>query len=166
MTTAATRRQLVTCEAAAELFAFDIHSVERVLRYTAPRAVPNAAPWLRGVISHGSRLVPVLDLRERLSLPVPPDNVRSRIVVVTVDDGPIGVIVDAVHEVTTVEASAIEEPPPVYRGLAKEFVAGIVRRGEQLFVLLDVGRLVSSTERLAMREAVSEAVMAGGTDGR
>lgn len=162
MTTVATRRQLVTCEAAAELFALDIHSVERVLRYTAPRQVPNSAPWLRGVITHGARLVPVLDLRERLSLPVAPDDVRSRIVVVTLDEGPIGVIVDAVHEVATVEATAIEEPPAVYRGLAKEFVQGIVRRGERLFVLLDVDRLVSSTERLEMRAAV----LAGGLDGR
>lgn len=162
MTTVATRRQLVTCESAAELFALDIHSVERVLRYTAPRQVPNSAPWLRGVISHGSRLVPVLDLRERLSLPPATEDQRSRIVVVTLEDGPVGVVVDAVHEVATVEASAVEAPPSVYRGLSKEFVQGIVRRGERLFVLLDVARLVSSTERLAMREAVQ----AGGMDGR
>jgi len=161
MTTVVTRRQLVTCEAAGEQFALDIQSVERVLRYTVPRQVPNSAPWLRGVIAHGSRLVPVLDLRERLSLPAAAEDVRARIVVVTLDDGPIGVIVDAVHEVATVEASAVEAPPSVYRGLAKEFVQGIVRRGERLSVLLDVGHLVSSTERIAMREAVQ----AGGMNG-
>jgi purine-binding chemotaxis protein CheW len=162
MTMAATpRRQLVTCEAAEELFALDIQTVERVLRYAPPRQVPNAAPWLRGVITHGRQLVPVLDLRERLSLPVAPPEVRARIVVVALDDGPLGVIVDAVHEVATVDSAAVEAPPSVYRGLAREFVLGIVRRGERLFVLLDVGRLVSSTERIAMREAV----VAGGTDG-
>lgn len=161
MTTTLARRQLVTCEVDGELFALDILSVERVLRYTAPRAVPNSASWLRGVITHGTQLIPVLDLRERLSLAVSEDAPRARIVVVALEDGPVGVVVDAVHEVATVEAHAVEAPPAVYRGLAKEFVQGIVRRGEQLFVLLDVARLVTSTERLEMRKAVA----AGSSDG-
>jgi purine-binding chemotaxis protein CheW len=154
-TTAAARRQLVTCETAEELFAVDIAAVERVVRYSAPRSVPNSAPWLRGVISQAGRLVPVLDLRERLSLPGAVEPERARILVIRLDDGPVGVVVDAVHEVLSVEATAVEAPPTVYRGLAKEFVQGIVTRGEQLFVVLDLGRLVTSTERLAMRKAVA-----------
>lgn len=161
MMTVATRRQLVTCEAAAELFALDIAQVERVLRFTPPRPVPNAAAWLRGVIAHGSQLVPVLDLRERLSLVASDDESSSRIVVVTLDDGPLGVIVDVVHEVMTIDAAAIEAPPAVYRGLSREFVEGLVRRDERIFVLLNVAQLVSSTERVAMRETVN----AGGRDG-
>ncbi len=161
-TPAAERRQLVMCEAARELFALDVFAVERVLRYAAPRHLPNSASWLPGVITVGDKLVPVLDLRERLGLPTPPVPESARIVVVTLADGPIGLIVDAVHEVTSVDAAAIEEAPAVYRGLAREYVIGIVRRGERLHVMLDVARLVSSTERIAMREAVAQ----GGPDGR
>ena len=159
---ASSRRQLVMCEAASELFALDVFAVERVLRYTAPRHLPNSAPWLPGVIAVGERLVPVLDLRERLGLPAPGVAESARIVVVALDDGPVGLVVDAVHEVTSVEPSAVEAAPPVYRGLAREFVMGIVRRGERLHVLLDVARLVTSTERIAMREVVAQ----GAHDGR
>lgn len=155
-TTASTRRQLVTCEAAGELFAMDIASVERVLRYAAPSSVPNSAAWLRGVISHGTRLVPVIDLRERLGLAAKDVDPRARIVVVTLEDGPLGVIVDAVHEVAAIDAAAVEPPPAVYRGLSKEYVHGIVKRGEKLFVLLDIARLVSSKERIEMRKAVEK----------
>lgn len=162
MTTATDRRSLVTCEAAGEHFALDVSSVERVLRYAAPRHLPNSAGWLRGVISVGARLVPVLDLRERLGLAVDTPSDRSRVLVVRLEDGPVGFIVDAVHEVTTVDASAVEEAPAVYRGLAKEFVQGIVRRGEGLSILLDADRLVTSTERIAMRDAVAQE----GRDGR
>ncbi len=154
-TTAAARRQLVTCETAGELFAVDIAVVERVLRYTPPRGVPNAAPWLLGVIAQGDRLVPVLDLRERLSLGGALSPERARILVIRLDDGPIGVVVDTVHEVLSVESGGVEAPPSVYRGLAKEFVQGIVRRGERLFVLLDLARLVTSMERVEMRKAVA-----------
>ncbi|MEX2181994.1 MAG: chemotaxis protein CheW [Gemmatimonadaceae bacterium] len=160
-TTAATRRQLVTFETATELFAVDIAMVERVLRYAVPRQLPNTASWLRGVIAPGDRLVPVLDLRERLALGGVTDADRARILLVGFEDGPVGIVVDAVHEVLTVESGAIETPPSVYRGLAREFVQGIVRRDERLFVLLDLGRLVTSTERIAMRKAVA----AEGADG-
>ena len=61
MTTGSTeRRQFVTFEVAGELFAADIFAVERVLRYTAPRMLPNAAPWLRGVIAHGGAAIPLI----------------------------------------------------------------------------------------------------------
>lgn len=159
--TATSRRALVMCEAAGELVALDVAHVERVLRYEPPRRVPNATAWLPGVITVGSRTVPVLDLRERLGLPAPAPREQARVVVVVLDDGPVGFIVDAVHEVTSVEPAAVEEAPAVYRGLAREYVQGIVRRGERLHVLLDAARLVTSTERIAMRDALQ-----GAADGR
>jgi purine-binding chemotaxis protein CheW len=160
--TAAARRQLVTCEASGERFALDVFGVERVLRYSAPSRLPNSAAWLPGVVTIVGRLVPVLDLRERLGLAAPPPDDRARIVVVTLEDGPMGLIVDRVHDVVQVDATDIEEAPGVYRGLAREYVAGIVRRGAGVFVLLDVERLVTSTERISMREAVSRELDHGG----
>lgn len=160
-TTTDTRRALVTCAAAGELFALDVASVERVLRYTAPRHLPNAAPWMVGVISVGDRLVPVLNLRERMGLPAAAPGASARIVVLTLDDGPVGFVVDAVDEVVSLDSSAVEETPAAYRGLAKEFVRGIVRRGEKLYILLAAERLVTSQERLALRAVAEEK-----TDGR
>lgn len=158
MTTATdTRRPILTCAAAGELFALDVASVERVLRYTAPRQLPNAAAWLRGVIAVGERLVPVLDLRERLGLPAPTPEPSARIVVLARADGPVGFIVDAVDEVTTVEAAQVEPAPAVYRGLAKAYVDGIVRRGERLYILLATEHLLTSQERLVLQAAVEEA---------
>ncbi len=157
MTTATDiRRSLVTCAAAGERFALDVATVERVLRYTPPSNVPNAAPWMTGVITVGERLVPVLDLRERMGLPATAPTAASRIVVVTLSSGPIGFIVDAVDEVVAVDQAAVEDAPPVYRGLAKTFVQGIVRRAEKLYILLAAEQLVTSQERLAMRAAVEE----------
>ena len=150
------RRSLVTCAAAGELFALDVAVVERVLRYTAPSRLPNSLPWLVGVISVGEKLVPVLDLRERLGLSVAAPTAQSRIVVLTLSDGAMGFIVDTVHEVTAVDGAMIEDAPAVYRGLAKDFVQGIVRRSDKLYILLAADQLVTSKERLAMRAAVED----------
>jgi purine-binding chemotaxis protein CheW len=156
-----TRRQLVTFEAGGERFAADIFAVERVLRYEPPRILPSAAPWLRGVIAHGGRAIPVVDLRARLGLPAGDLPPGARILVVAAGDDRIGVLVDAVHAVRTVEADAIEPPPAVYRGLAREYLEGTVPDGEGLAVVLDTARLLTATERIEMERALAQ----GGRDG-
>lgn len=154
-TAAATeRRQLVTFQAADELFAADIFAVERVLRWEAPRLLPNAASWLRGVIDHGGRTIPVVDLRERLGLPLAEATERARILLLVAGDALIGMTVDAVHEVVTIAADALEAPPAIYRGLAREYLQGVARHGDRLFVVLDVARLLTSTERVEMERAM------------
>lgn len=153
---AADRRQLVTFEVADQPFAADIFAVERVLRYEAPRLIPNAASWLKGVIAHGGAAVPVVDLRERLGLVAQPPTERSRILIMVVQEQRVGVLVDAVLAVLTVEGSEIEAPPPIYRGLAKEYLEGIVRQDDQLFVVLAAARLLSTTERIEMEQVMSK----------
>lgn len=146
--------QLVTFQAAEELFAVDIFAVERVLRHEAPRLLPNSAPWLRGVIDHGGRTIPVVDLRERVQLPPAPPTEKSRILVIAAGDTLVGMTVDAVHEVLHLPDEAIEAPPAIYRGLAREYLRGVARHGERIFVVLDAARLLASTERIEMERAL------------
>lgn len=159
--TAVSRRQLVTFEAGGELFAADIFAVERVLRHTPPRVLPNAAPWLKGVIEHAGATIPVVDLRERLGLPGEAAGEGARILVVAVGDERIGVTVDVVHAVRTVETAAIEPPPAIYRGLAKEYLEGVVRQGGEIFVVLATDRLLTSTERIEMARAMGNGTANG-----
>lgn len=149
------RRALVSCEAAGEHFALDVHVVERVLRYSAPRHVPADAPWLRGVLAVNGRLVPVLDLRERLSLSESPPDANARILVLGLPDGPVGFVVDAVHEVLEVSADELREAPAAYRGLSRRYVAGIVEARERLHLVLNAAELVTSTERLVLQAATA-----------
>ncbi len=150
-----TKRQLVVFEAAGEALAADIFAVERVLRHAPPRVLPSDAPWLLGVIDHAGAAIPVVDLRIRLGLPVTPATEASRVLVVQAGESKVGVLVDTVRAVRTVETSAIEAPPAIYHGLAKEYLEGVVRDGGDLIILLDTGRLLTSTERIAMERMLA-----------
>lgn len=156
MTAPASRQSYVTCRAAGELLALDVAVVERVLRFTAPRTLPNSAPWLRGVIEVGGQLLPVLDLRERLGVAGADADDASRIVVLALTGGRIGFVVDAVEDVVAAGPSHLEPAPPVYRGLTRAFVQGILRREGRLYIVLDAEHLVTSQERLALDAAVEE----------
>ena len=156
MTAVATASQIVTFRLGDELFAADIFSVERVLRYTAPTAVPNVPEWIEGVIDYQGRVVPVINLRKRFELPdapIPPD---ARILVLTVDDEWVATTVDGVLDVSVLDASRLAPPPALFRGLAGGYLRGLVRRKERLVVFLDVPRLFSTDERIVLERPSEE----------
>ncbi|MDX2184475.1 MAG: chemotaxis protein CheW [Gemmatimonadaceae bacterium] len=155
MTAAPHHQQLVAFRLGNDQFAADVFSVERVLRYVPPRAIPNVPAWIAGVVDYQQRVVPVIDLRARFELPPVPPKPETRILVLHVDGEWIGAIVDAVTEVASVEAGAVQPPPPLFRGLSAAFLKGVVRRGDALIVVLDTARLLSTTERLVLEQAGS-----------
>lgn len=150
MSTAA-RAQAVTFRVGEEIFAADIFSVERVLGYVAPTPVPELPDWALGVIEYRERVVPVVDLRRRFGLPAAAHEPRTRILILAVDDAWIGARVDAVLEVASFAPDQVTAPPPLFHGLAGHYLRGIVRRGDRLLIFLDVARLLTATERLALR---------------
>lgn len=152
--------KLVTFQLGADLFAADVFSVERVLRYAAPSAVPDVPGWITGVIEHRGKVIPVVDMRRRIELADASITPATRVLVFTTADGWIGAVVDAVHEVAVVPVAAVSPPPKMFRGLAAEFVRGIAKVREQLIVILDVDRVLSSADRIAFETAMGAHVPA------
>jgi len=134
-------------------FAADIFAVERVLRYAAPTGVPDMPPYIEGVMDYQGRVVPVVNLRRRFELPAASAGGETRILVLNVSGEWIGVVVDGVTEVAAFDRTQLSAPPKLFRGLAREYVKGIIRRGERLLIYLDVEHLLSSTERIALQSA-------------
>ncbi len=148
--------QIVTFRLGDELFAADIFSVERVLRYTQPTPVPNVPAWIDGVIDYQGRVVPVIDLRKRFEFPearVPAD---GRLLVLTIDGEWVAVTVDGVLDVSLLDPSRLAPPPALLRGLAAGYLRGVVRRGERLVVFLDVARLFATDERIVLERSAEE----------
>lgn len=151
MTTEADK--LVTFRLGEDLFAADIFSVERVLRYTAPTPVPDMPSYIEGVMDYQGQVVPIVNLRLRFELPAAPVVGETRTLVLNVGGEWIGVVVDGVTEVASYDRAAVSPPPKLFRGLAAEYLKGIVRRGERLVIFLDVDKLLSSSERISLQSA-------------
>lgn len=141
--------QLVAFRVGPQEFAVDILQVERILRYERPAPLPKAPAFLEGVVRYEDGAVPVVDLRKRLEL-ADPVREETRFIVVNLEDQRVAVVVDEVREVLRVDSTTITPPPPVVRGLAAAYIAGIITRGNRTIVLLHMGRLLTATERLAL----------------
>lgn len=150
-------QQLVTFRLGNDLFAADIYSVERVLRYQPPTPIPHVPEWVDGVIEYRGRIIPVIDLRLRFGLDRIDPRPESRILVFSVGNDWIGAIVDAVLEVASPTSEELAPPPPLFRGLSAEFLRGVVRRNDRLIVFLEVTKLLTTDERLVLERAAEGA---------
>lgn len=153
--------KLVTFRLGDDQFAADIHAVERVLRYAAPTPLPDVPAYIEGVMDYQGQVVPIVNLRRRFELPASEVRTETRILVLNVSGEWIGVVVDAVSEVASFDPGAVAAPPKLFRGLAGEYLKGIIRRGDKLVIFLDVEKLLSSTERIALQAAGAGALANG-----
>jgi purine-binding chemotaxis protein CheW len=147
--------QLVTFKLAGQDFALNIFQVERILRYEAPAPLPKAPDFLEGVLPYQGAAVPLVDLRKRLGVPAP-HREETRSVILEWEGGKLGVVVDAVTEVLQLAAEAITSPPGIVKGLAAEYITGLVVKDGRTIIVLNAARLLSSTEKLALEAAVQE----------
>jgi purine-binding chemotaxis protein CheW len=131
-------QQLVVFALGREEYALPIQQVQEIIRYSEPRAVSSAEPWVRGVISLRGKIVPVFDLGLRLGVhaEVPED---QKIVIVETTAGTAGVIVDEVEEVLTVEAGQLDHVP----GAGSDAIDAIAKIDDRLVVLLTPDRLLA-----------------------
>ena len=120
-------------------YALPLDRICEVLPFTASRSVASPLPWLSGVIAVRDGLLPVCDLRLRLSIAGPTPETPESYVVVDGPEGRAALTVDRVNGLTAVVAGDVA--PPVGGGIG---VAGIAAIGDRLLVLLDIDRLLSS----------------------
>jgi purine-binding chemotaxis protein CheW len=148
--------QIVTFRIGGDTFAADVFAVERVIEYQRPKSVPSVPDWIEGLIEYQSRVVPTINLRRRFELAPAAAGAPQRIIVFNVEKEWMAAVVDSVQEVRIIDASQLAPPPPIFRGLPCEFLRGILREGENLTIYLDISRLLSTTERVMLRD-MSEA---------
>jgi purine-binding chemotaxis protein CheW len=147
--------QLVTFRVAEQEFAFNIFQVERILRYAAPAPLPKAPDFLEGVLQYQGGPVPVIDLRKRFGVAAPLRD-DTRIVVLDWEGGRVGVVVDAVTEVMQLGAAEVNAPPAIVKGLAAEYITGLVGRDQRTIIVLNTGKLLASKEKLALAAVLTK----------
>ena len=136
--------QLVVFDLASEHYGVDISDVREIMRMQNITKVPGAVSYVEGVINLRGKVLPVLDLRKRLGLKVAEQTEESRIVVVDIADGEVGVIVDAVTEVLRVPNASIEPPSSMVAQGNSDYLRGIAKLTDRLIILLDLNKLLSS----------------------
>jgi purine-binding chemotaxis protein CheW len=137
--------QLVTFRLGSEEFGVKILVVNEIIRLVQITQVPNAPPFIEGVINLRGKVLPVVGLRKRFNMPEMPLDSQSRIIVMELDHNVVGFLVDGVSEVLRIPESTVEKAPPVVAGIGSEYIEGVGKLNDRLLILLDLQALLAGT---------------------
>lgn len=152
---------LVTFRVGQELFGVPISAVQEIVRVPQITRVPQAPDFVEGVVNLRGRIIPVVDMHKRLGgRPTAAEggDAGSRILVVEADRRLVGVIVDAVDEVSKLAEERVEPAPPMVAGLDNQYLRGVGKLEDALLILIDIEKILNSDEWSALAE--SEAIPA------
>lgn len=135
-------QQLVMFSLADEDYGIAITRVQEVIRYEAPRPMPGSAPEVVGVINLRGRLIPVVNLRARLGVGgvVPED---AKVVITELESTSVGLVVDEVREVMTIDLACTEPPPDGTLVGDLDAIESVAKVGDRILVILDPVRLLA-----------------------
>jgi purine-binding chemotaxis protein CheW len=140
MSDTTTSQQLVVFSLGAEEYALPIAAVSEIIRFTEPRSVASEVAWIRGVIGLRGKIIPIFDLAARLELPGA-DSEPGKIVILETGTDQVGVMVDEVEEVLTVDSDQLEPVPTANT----DSIEAIAKIGDRLVILLNSEGLFAST---------------------
>lgn len=169
--TAGDDAQFVTLGLGRELFAVPVEAVREILDMRPVFRMPEAPPYLAGLINVRGRAVPVIDLRIKLGLPPAPADESTRILVLDIAIGDrrlsLGLIADRVLEVAPLGGSEITPPPDIGAQWNSAYIQGVGRRGDSFVIIFDLSRLFSTADVALIGAAASTAAATGdGPDAR
>ncbi len=120
--------------------------VQQVVMLEEVTRVPNAPDFVEGVVYVRGHVVPVVDLRARFNFERRPYDMRSRLVIVTLDERWVGMAVDEAREFCSLESDDIQPPPQDDLAIRVDYVVGVLSQDDRLILVLDLRRLLRMEE--------------------
>ncbi len=140
----------LTFELATETYGLEILKVQEIIGIMKVTSIPRTPDFVRGVINLRGKVIPVIDLRLKFGMESIENTDRTCIIVVQVscggEDITMGICVDEVAEVMDISTGQVEPPPSFGTSLDAQFIMGMGKVGDNVIMLLDVDKVLSSLE--------------------
>ena len=139
--------QYIVIKIGTEQYGIDIGYIDNIVRMQHLTRVPKVQKYIKGVINLRGEVIPVMSLRLKMGLEEDEYTKNTRIIILKQEQhGSIGVIVDEVREVVTLDTATIEKPSHDAKDDREAFVCGIGKVENDLISLLDLNVVVAEKE--------------------
>lgn len=129
-----------------ELYGMEIRYITEIIGIQPITEVPEMPVYIKGITNLRGKIIPVMDARLRFGKEEKDYDDRTCIIVLDTDDVSVGLIVDSVAEVLTIQDEDIAPPPEVNRE-GHKFIKGVGKSGGNVKLLLDCHKLLNDDER-------------------
>ena len=134
-----------------ERYAIDIMKIKEIVKPMKTPPIPDMPEFIMGVINLRGMVLPLISMRERFGLPHE-ETAESRIIIIGLKKITVGILVDAVEEVITIPLKDVKLPPKIAKGVDSKYLKGICRIGEDVLILLDLDKILTSVEKVMVDE--------------
>ena len=152
--------QHLTFMLGSEEFGVDILRVQGIQGWKSATPIPNSPDYVLGVTNLRGSVVPIIDLRRRFDLADQEFGPTTVVIVVKVEsatqDRTIGMVVDGVSEVYSVDAEEIQPPPDFGSNVDTRFIKGLATMNESLLILLDIDELLNETIEIEVDDETAD----------
>ena len=139
--------QYVVFSVKSQEFGFRAMQVREISRVLSTTEVPNAPPYIDGILNLRGELASVINFRKKFGFEPKEHDEDTRIIIVEHGDFPIGIVVDSVEEVLKIPDEVVQKLPesPVTT-VATDVITGVGMLENRLIILLDVDSVLTGTE--------------------
>ena len=141
-------------EVAETIYAVRSDQVQQMDMIEQITRVPNAADFIEGVVYLRGQVVPVINLRKRFGFEKAPYDIRSRLIVINLDQRVVGLAVDSAREFVQIDQSQILPTPEDLKVTNGDYLSGVVLLKERLILVLDVKKILDHKEQDAISSTV------------
>ena len=136
----------LTFPVADELYGVPIGLVTEIVGLQKIMQVPDVPPYIKGVINLRGKVIPLMDVRLRFGMAEKEYDGRTVVIVLQVNDAPVGLVVDGVNEVLDIPDSQIDRANSFSGSDSRNLVMGLGRLEDRVAILLDVNLLLAAGE--------------------
>jgi purine-binding chemotaxis protein CheW len=152
----------MTFQLAREVYGLEILTVREIIGLMEITHVPRTPEFIRGVINLRGRVIPVIDLRLKFGMEATAATEQTVIIVVQCQSAgralTMGVLVDLVLEVLTINGSEIEPTSDMGQAtIDGDFIRGVGKTSDRVIFLLDIARVLSGQDLAAVSRATQAA---------
>ncbi len=146
-------REFLTFFLGGEEYGMDILKVQEIRGYDAVTRIANAPDFLKGVINLRGVIVPIVDMRIKFRLGEVVYDEFTVVIIMNVLGRVVGMVVDAVSDVVELAPEQIKPAPELGSTLDSRYITGLGTQNGQMLILIDIEKLLSSSEMQLMDDA-------------
>lgn len=143
-----------------EDYGVNIMKVKEIIGMMKITAMPRTPAFIKGVINLRGKVIPVVDLRLKFGMDSADYTENTCTVVMEIEKGSdhilVGIVVDSVSEVLQFRSEDIDEAPDLGIGMDMNFILGMAKIGNNLKILLDIDRVLSTEDIVLLNNASEE----------
>ena len=151
------KRELLTFTLGTESYGLDILKVQEIRGYEPPTRIANAPDFIKGLINLRGHIVPIVDLRIKLSVGEARYDGSTVVIILNILGRVVGVVVDGVSDVIALAEDAVKPAPEFGSVLDTQYILGLAAVEGQLLIITDIEKLMGAREMALVSDAAEGA---------